>query len=57
MAQVETMPLAPTSFGKKSPWNAYTLFLGISLAALLMAVIFLYLEIRQFGGLFSYNGP
>ncbi|MCA9260573.1 MAG: hypothetical protein KDA61_15280 [Planctomycetales bacterium] len=56
MAQADMIP-APVSYGKKSPWNAYTLFLALALTALILADIFLFIEARRFGPLFSFRGP
>lgn len=48
---------APSVLTKKSPWNIYTVLLIISLLALLFAMIFLFLEIREYGGWGAFKGP
>jgi hypothetical protein len=48
---------APTVLTKKSAWNIYTVLLLISLLALLLAMLFLYLEIREYGGWGAVKGP
>ncbi len=48
---------APSVLTKKSPWNVYTVLLIVSLIALLLAMLFLYLEIREYGGFGQYSGP
>lgn len=48
---------APSVLTKKSPWNIYTVLLIISLVSLLLAMIFLYMEIRAYGGWGAFNGP
>ena len=40
----------PTILTKKSAWNIYTVLL-------LLAMLFLYLEIRQYGGFGQFKGP
>jgi hypothetical protein len=47
----------PTVLTKKSAWNIYTALLLISLVALMMASLFFYLEIRQYGGFGNVKGP
>ena len=48
---------APSVLTKKSPWNIYTVLLIISLVSLIMAMLFLYLEIREYGGFGQLKGP
>jgi hypothetical protein len=48
---------APTVLTKKSAWNIYTAMLLIALISLLMAALFLYLEIRAYGGFGNVKGP
>ena len=48
---------APTVLTKKSAWNVYTAMLLIALVALLLAALFLYLEIREYGGFGAVKGP
>ncbi len=40
----------PSVLTKKSAWNIYTVLLLIALVALLLGMLFLYLEIRAYGG-------
>ena len=40
----------PSVLTRKSAWNIYTVLLLISLIALLLGMLFLYLEIRAYGG-------
>jgi len=53
----ESASPAPTVLTKKSAWNIYTALLLISLVALMMASLFFYLEIRQYGGFGNVKGP
>ena len=46
----------PSVLTKKSAWNIYTALLMIALVALLMSMLFLYLEIREFGGFGQVKG-
>jgi hypothetical protein len=48
---------APTVLTKKSAWNIYTVLLLLALLALLSAMLFLYLEIRAYGGFGNVKGP
>ena len=48
---------APTVLTRKSAWNIYTVLLLIAFVALLMAMLFLYLEIREYGGWGAVKGP
>jgi hypothetical protein len=47
----------PTVLGKKSAWNIYTVLLLISLFALLLSTLFLFLELRSYGGFGAVKGP
>jgi hypothetical protein len=49
--------VSPSVLTKKSPWNVYTVMLIMSLTALLLAMLFLYLEIRLYGGFGVFKGP
>jgi hypothetical protein len=42
---------------KKSAWNIYTVLLLISLFALMMSTLFLFLELREYGGFGAIKGP
>jgi hypothetical protein len=42
---------------KKSAWNIYTVLLLLAFLSLLMAMLFLYLEIRAYGGFGAMKGP
>ena len=53
----ESASPAPTVLTKKSAWNIYTALLLISLVALMLASLFFYLEIRQYGGFGNVKGP
>jgi hypothetical protein len=53
----ESASPAPTVLTKKSAWNIYTALLMISLVALMLAALFFYLEIRQYGGFGNVKGP
>ena len=58
MAQPTFDPMSsPVFSGRKSPWNIYTALLIIALVALLSTMLFLYLEIREFGGFGAVGGP
>ena len=48
---------APTVLTKKSAWNIYTVLLLIAFFALLLAMLFFYLEIREYGGFGVVKGP
>lgn len=50
-----TMPAVAGAY-RKPKTNVYTLLLVISLVALLVGCIFLYLEIRRFGGFGTIRG-
>jgi hypothetical protein len=47
---------APSVLTRKSAWNIYTVLLLIALIALLLGMLFLYLEIRAYGGFGSVRG-
>ena len=47
----------PTVLTKKSAWNVYTVMLLMALLSLLLAMLFLYLEIREYGGWGAFKGP
>jgi len=47
----------PTVLTKKSAWNIYTVMLLLALLSLLLAMLFLYLEIREYGGWGAFKGP
>ena len=53
----ESASPAPTVLTKKSAWNVYTAMLLIALVMLLLSALFLYLEIREYGGFGSVGGP
>jgi len=46
-----------TVLNKKPMWNIYTVLLLLGLLALLLGCLFLYLEIREFGGFGQVRGP
>ncbi|HEX6962839.1 MAG TPA: hypothetical protein VF175_13300 [Lacipirellula sp.] len=48
---------APTVLTKRSAWNVYTAMLLVALICLLLAALFLYLEIREYGGFGNVKGP
>lgn len=47
---------APTVLKKKSSLNIYTMLLIIALISLLLGCIFLWLEIREYGGFGAVKG-
>lgn len=47
---------APSVLNKKPQLNIYTVLLIIALLSLIMACLFLYLEIREFGGFGAISG-
>ena len=53
----ESASPAPTILTKKSAWNIYTVLLLISLVSLMLASLFFFLEIRQYGGFGNVKGP
>jgi hypothetical protein len=57
MSQPSFESVSPTVLTKKSAWNVYTVMLLLSLIALLLAMLFLYLEIREYGGFGAFKGP
>lgn len=57
MSQPSFESVSPSVLTKKSAWNIYTVMLLMSLVALLLAALFLYLEIRPYGGFGAYKGP
>ncbi|MBX3434656.1 MAG: hypothetical protein KF847_15160 [Pirellulales bacterium] len=48
---------APSVLTKKSPWNVYTVMLLVSLLALLIGILCLWMEIREYGGFGAIKGP
>jgi len=48
---------APTVLKKKSALNIYTVLLIISLVALLLGCLFLWLEMKEYGGFGAVKGP
>ena len=57
MSQPSFESASPTVLTKKSPWNIYTVMLLMAFIALLMAMLFLYLEISAYGGFGAFKGP
>ena len=57
MSQPSFESVSPSVLTKKSAWNVYTVMLMMSLGALLLAMLFLYLEIRAYGGSGVFKGP
>ena len=47
---------APSVLKKKPQWNVYTVMLIVALLCLMLACLFLYLEIREYGGFGSFRG-
>ena len=47
----------PSVINKKPVLNVYTVMLIVALVSLLMGCLFLYLEIREYGGFGSVKGP
>jgi hypothetical protein len=57
MADVQfDMPVPPALPGRKSKTSVYVVLLAISLVALLVGCLFLYLEIKRFGGFGAVTG-
>ena len=48
---------APTVLKKQPQMTVYTVMLIVSLIALMLACLFLYLEIREYGGFGAVKGP
>ncbi len=48
---------SPSVLTKRSAWNIYTVMLLMAWGALLMTMLFLYLEIRMYGGFGAFKGP
>ena len=46
----------PSVITKKPQWNIYSVLMIIALVALIMACLFLLLEINRYGGWGSYKG-
>ena len=57
MSQPSFESASPTVLTRKSAWNIYTVMLLLALISLLMAMVFLYLEIREYGGFGAFKGP
>jgi hypothetical protein len=53
----ESVSPAPTVLTKRSAWSVWTVMLLVSLIALLLGALFLYLEIREYGGFGTVKGP
>ena len=53
----ESASPAPTVLTRRSPWNVFTAMLLVAFICLLLAAIFLYLEIREYGGFGNVKGP
>lgn len=56
MSQPSFESASPTVLTKKSPWNIYTVMLMIALIALITCSLFLYFEIRSYGGFGAFKG-
>jgi hypothetical protein len=56
MSQPSFESVSPTVLTKKSAWNIYTIMLLLALLSLLLAMLFLYLEIREYGGFGAVKG-
>ena len=48
---------APTVLKKQPQMTVYTVMLIVSLIALMLACLFLFLEIREYGGFGAVKGP
>ena len=57
MSQPSFESVSPSVLTKRSPWNIYTVMLLMALVALVLAMLFLYLEIRAYGGFGAFKGP
>lgn len=56
MSQPSFESASPSVLTKKSAWTIYTVMLLLSLLALLLGCLFLYLEIREYGGFGAVKG-
>lgn len=54
---LESASSLPTVINKKSVLDVYTVMLIIALVSLLMGCVFLYLEIKEYGGFGAIKGP
>jgi hypothetical protein len=57
MSQPSFESSSPTVLTRKSAWNIYTVMLLLALLWLLLAMVFLYLEINEYGGFGAVGGP
>jgi hypothetical protein len=57
MSQPSFESSSPTVLTRKSAWNIYTVMLLLALLWLLLAMVFMYLEIREYGGFGAVGGP
>jgi hypothetical protein len=53
----ESASPAPTVLTRRSAWNVFTAMLLVAFLCLLLAALFLYLEIREYGGFGNVKGP
>ncbi|MGI9429934.1 MAG: hypothetical protein ACR2NM_14830 [Bythopirellula sp.] len=54
---LESVSPVPSVISKKPVLDVYTVMLIVALVSLLMACLFLYLEINEYGGFGSIKGP
>lgn len=54
---LESASSLPSVINKKSVLDVYTIMLIIALVSLLMGCVFLYLEIKEYGGFGEIKGP
>lgn len=56
MSQPTFDSASPSVLTKKSAWTIYTVLLLLALLALLLGCLFLFLEIREYGGFGAVKG-
>ena len=54
---LESASVAPSIINKKPVLDVYTVMLIVALVSLLMGCLFLYLEIKEYGGFGAIKGP
>ncbi len=54
---LESASVVPSVINKKPVLDVYTVMLIVALVSLLMGCLFLYLEIKEYGGFGAIKGP
>ncbi|NOZ40469.1 MAG: hypothetical protein GXP24_09615 [Planctomycetes bacterium] len=54
---LESASVVPSIINKKPVLDVYTVMLIVALVSLLMGCLFLYLEIKEYGGFGAIKGP